>query len=152
MKLKVFLSVMLAFCMVAIVQAAPITITPVELGSTANVDSTDGGGSGGFLYTLIPDSTGNGVTFTNDDRTFVALYDSSGGAATITIHAPTSTLRTAFGDLSISDITISMESGNNNFALIHIPTRYNVSGKVTITTSDADYVKIGVYRLAKYGK
>jgi len=131
---------------VSIVWAAATEITPVEITSVELVDST-------FTRTnfaLI--TTTDGVTFPNNNLTFVVLYDSTGGTCTATVSAPASTIRIAgYGTVTLSDLTIPLESGSSkpNIAYFKVPMRYNSSGMATITVDEANRMKVAVFKLAK---
>lgn len=101
----------------------------------------------GFSRTnfALVDSTA-GVIFPNDERTFVVLYDSTGGAVTATVTKPAASIfLPGYGYITLSDLTYVMAVGY--YKIFQIPLRYNSSGKITMTVDTASRLKIAVYRL-----
>ena len=125
-------------------------ISVQNLGTTPVVDSTVAASSR-FLTYRIPMTSDSALAFPNDDYTFIVLFDSSGASATTTITKPTATIRTSYGDISLSDLTCTTVSALGNIAFWQIPKRFNDSnGRVSIYTSSGDYINISVFRLTKY--
>jgi|GEM_PF-3337385 len=147
--MKRFLLIAMLMLIAGQAYAAATAISFYELSSSAFLDSTTSMvGATASPWSTI--SSTDGVTFTNDGRTFVELWCYS-GTPTATITAPSATVKLkGLGTVSISNITITFSSTEGNKAIIKVPTFYNVGGRVTLTVSDANKLKIRIVRLSDY--
>jgi hypothetical protein len=118
-------------------------LTVVELGQTAFDIS-------GAM--TAADQTLDQDTFPNDERTFFAFENGSGGAITVTISKTRDTAdKEGFGSLGVDDITAVTATGETWVVRVPVASHGDAAGRVTATYSaDPASCKAGAFRLARH--
>lgn len=90
-----------------------------------------------------------GDTFQNDGRTYVHVKNGAASPITVTFASLASYSDNALGDLTLSDIAVSVPASGEKVIGFFPPTRFNSNGRVTMTYSSATSVTVAVVKAGK---